>query len=198
MGRMVAEYFAPVCIFTREAAHALIQVQNALEKHNPHYRLKIFDTYRPTGAVSDFANWAEDIQDQKMKNDYYPEINKKDLFELGYISNRSGHSRGSTIDLTIAICNESHSPNAIQQHWKNRNFDALQAIPELDMGTNFDFFGELSHTANPGITHRARQNRLLLKNLMEAAGFENYPLEWWHYTLKNEPFPDTYFSFPVR
>lgn len=180
MGRIIQDYFSPRCILTEKAATALVQVQNALEKLNTQYRLKIFDAYRPTTAVADFKHWAQDLNDQKMKAHYYPDLSKAELFELGYIAEQSSHSRGSTVDLTITMLNASGGEL------------------ELDMGTPFDFFGELSHTANDQIASKSKQNRALLVDLMESQGFENYPLEWWHYTLKSEPFPDTYFSFPVR
>lgn len=183
VGRKIQDYLKPVCIMTQEAHDALIQVQNALDTYaeeDTQYRLKIFDAYRPVNAVNDFKQWSLDESDIKMKDCYYPDFNKRDLFTLGYIAEKSGHSRGSTVDLTIVKL----QPNS----------DHL----ELDMGTAFDFFGELSHTLNPNISETAKKNRLLLKTLMEEHGFENYHKEWWHFTLKNEPFKDQYFNFPIK
>lgn len=180
LGRPVAGYHAPVCIMTKAAAQALIQVQNDLDQLSNGYRLKIFDAYRPTEAVDDFITWSQIASDQKAKAIYYPDISKETLFDLGYISKRSGHSRGSTVDLTITRMD----PTTGQEL-------------ELEMGTLFDYFGERSHTASIHILEHAKKNRAFLKDAMEKQGFENYPLEWWHFTLKDEPFPDTYFNFPI-
>jgi zinc D-Ala-D-Ala dipeptidase len=183
VGQVVDGYHEKICIISEPAAVALIAVQDALDKLQKDYRLKIFDTYRPTSAVDHFSRWAADANDQKMKAEYYPDLNKADLFELKYIAEKSSHSRGSTVDLTITVEKDPKSKAPDQ---------------ELDMGTAFDFFDDRSHTANPTISAVAKANRALLKDLMEAQGFENYKLEWWHYTLKNEPFPDTYFNFDVK
>lgn len=194
VGRVIQDYYANVCIMTEAAANALIKAQDALQQHNPNYRLKIFDTYRPTTAVLDFKHWSLDAEDQKMKDLYYPDITKLNLFEKGYIAEKSAHSRGSTVDLTITeLKNYSKTITNTDSNSTTYTFDE-----ELDMGTAFDFFGERSHTANPNISDAAKSNRALLKEVMESVGFENYHLEWWHFTLKNEPFPDTYFSFPVK
>ena len=128
-------------------------------------------------AVADFKAWAE-TTDEKMKDQYYPSLSKQDIFKNGYVSERSAHARGSTVDLTLVT--------------KNKD------IQEFDMGTPFDYFDPRSHTHNPDISEQAKTNRYLLKTLMENEGFENYPNEWWHYTLKAEPFPDIYFDFPVN
>jgi zinc D-Ala-D-Ala dipeptidase len=196
LGRIVKDYLAPVCILTKEAAAALMKVQDALEKYHPNYHLKIFDAYRPTTAVSDFKVWANDAYDQKMKALYYPDIDKPSLFEQGYIAEKSGHSRGSTVDLTITVLKDEMSRENLSLGPLSEQKQIIDV--ELPMGTPFDFFGDSSHTANKDISDEAKRNRQLLKDLMESAGFENYKLEWWHYTLKNEPFPDTYFSFPIK
>jgi D-alanyl-D-alanine dipeptidase len=180
MGRQVSGYHAPVCILTEEAAGALIALQDVLDKKHRGLCLKIFDAYRPQQAVKDFKNWSLDPHDQIMKSAYYPTLPKPELFKQGYIAEESSHSRGSTVDLTLAERQSEHHHQ------------------ELDMGTIFDYFHEHSHTDNPHISERARTNRLLLKNLMHDQGFENYPFEWWHFTLKNEPFAEQYFDFPVR
>ena len=139
--------------------------------------LKIFDGYRPQQAVNNFVRWAADVGDTKMKAKYYPDVDKKDLFRLNFIAEKSSHSRGSTVDLTLL--------NA-------------ETGEELDMASGFDFFGEISHHNSGLISEHQLQNRNLLKGVMEKHGFIPYPEEWWHYTLDREPYPDTYFDFPVR
>lgn len=182
MGRSAAGYDKKVCILSEEAARALIGVQDDLERLNKGYRLRIFDAYRPTRAVEDFMAWAQEPLDLEKKKIFFPEHDKYQLFEIGYIAAvNSTHSRGSTVDLTITV--------------PANNFLGFE---ELEMGTIFDFFGTKSHTICSDISEKAKNNRKFLNSLMEARGFENYPKEWWHFTLKNEPFPDTYFDFPVR
>lgn len=179
IGRRIAGYDAPKCILTQPAAMALAQVQQKLLTNN--LSLKVFDGYRPQTAVNDFIAWGQDEQDQQQRAQFYPRVNKADFFKLGYLAEKSGHTRGSTIDLTIvqiSLIDGTHQA--------------------LDMGTPFDFMDELSHTLNPGIQDQALANRLLLRDVMAEAGFEGYPLEWWHFTLANEPFPDTYFDFAVK
>lgn len=174
-GRVVDGYESPKCILTRQAAEALKSVQEELNRYS--MSLKIYDAYRPQGAVDDFVRWWKDSSDTGMKNEYYPDVPKEQLFREGYISLKSAHSRGSTVDITIVM---------------------LPQKQELSMGGNFDLFGKISNTEFKNIKPFQKVNRLLLKSLMEKHGFVNYPMEWWHYTLKNEPFPDTYFIFPVR
>lgn len=178
LGRNVKGYESPRCILTADAAHAITKVQQLLKPLS--LGLKIFDGYRPQQAVNDFIAWSRDPLDQKMKQQYYPNIDKADLFKLNYLAKKSGHSRGSTIDLTII-------------HISSYN----KKITELTMGTEFDFMDELSHTLSPLIQGEAHQNRILLRDLMITAGFKPIATEWWHFTLENEPFPDTYFDFPV-
>lgn len=180
IGRPVAGYEAPQCIMTLSAAKALAKAQHTLKLQHPSLSLKIFDCYRPQTAVNDFIEWSKDIKDQKMKNQYYPRVNKADFFTLGYVAAKSGHTRGSTVDLTIV----QSEPD--------------QNSKELAMGTRFDFMDELSHSLSEHIQGKPRENRLLLRNIMQEAGFNPYEYEWWHFTLKNEPFPDTYFDFPVK
>ena len=175
IGSRIDGYDAPKCLLTREAALALKYVQEELV--NNRQALKIFDCYRPQQAVDHFVRWAKDLNDQKMKAEYYPSINKKSLFKDGYIAEKSGHSRGSTVDLTIVDLNTNR---------------------ELDMGTRFDYFDPLSHTASNGISKIQRDNRIALKTIMERNGFKNLKEEWWHFTLKNEVFPNRYFDFKVK
>lgn len=179
LGRPVTGYESNKCIISEQAAGALSKIQTELAKHS--YGLKVFDCYRPQMAVDDFIAWSEDPRDQTMKADYYPRVNKADLFDLGYIAKRSGHTRGSSVDLTLVRINT-----------------VLNKPIEVPMGTNFDFLDELSHTDHGGISGEARRNRMILKEAMVAGGFEPYWKEWWHFTLKDEPFPDIYHNFKVK
>ena len=174
IGERIDGYEEPCALITAEAARALKSVSNELGVIG--YRLKVFDAYRPTAAVKQFVFWALEDNDVRMKPYFYPDINKEDTISLGYIASRSSHSRGSTIDLTLLD---------------------MQTGKELDMGTPFDFFGELSHPDNRDVTNEQYENRMLLQRAMVRNGFVPYECEWWHFTLENEPYPDTYFSFPV-
>lgn len=175
IGKPVKGYNQPVAILSQPAAEALKKVQEELSKKG--YNLKIFDAYRPQTAVDNFIAWAKDPADTLNKKHFYPQVEKQDLFNLGYIASKSGHSRGSTVDLTII--------NAATGE-------------ELDMGSSYDFFGEISHHNCTKITSEQKANRELLKQVMIKHGFHPYPEEWWHYILKNEPYPDTFFDFPVE
>ncbi len=199
LGVTVDGYLAPKCLLTREAAMSLAEVQKELEKFS--LALKIYDCYRPQRAVDHFVRWAKDIEDTKTKKEFYPTVDKKNLFQDGYIADKSSHSRGSTVDLTIIPLSASRQPDFINgQKLFECYLPAEKRFPDnsIDMGTGFDCFHELSHTAHKNIGVQQRVNRLLLKTLMEKHGFKNYELEWWHYTLKDEPYPNTYFDFPVE
>lgn len=174
VGRPIDGYDEPQAILTREAADALRSANEALMARG--LRLKVFDAYRPQRAVDDFAAWAADKQDLKMKDEFYPKTDKSKLFDLGYIAYRSGHSRGSTVDLTIV--------------------DA-QTGQELDMGSTFDLFDTISHYATKKISPEQAANRKLLLDTMQAAGFAPITTEWWHFTLKDEPHKKRYHDFPV-
>lgn len=175
LGTRVDGYAQPVCLLTEPAAAALQRVQQDLKQRG--YALKIFDCYRPQRAVDHFVRWVGDVHDRKMKAHYYPNEAKSDLIEEGYIADRSRHSRGSTLDVTLVKKDDG---------------------TELDMGTPYDYFDALSNTSDPRITGELKANRLILKTVMEKHGFVNYAKEWWHYTLRDEPYPDTYFDFPVQ
>ncbi len=138
--------------------------------------IKVFDCYRPVRAVANFVRWARDLNDQKMKDEFYPNVDKRTLFRDGYIASHSGHSRGSTMDLTLAKTDGT----------------------ALDMGTPFDFFSPKSWTADPTITPAQHANRMLLADAMRRRGFRGYDKEWWHFTLRGEPYPATFFDFPVQ
>ena len=175
VGARIAGYEAPIVLLTKEAASALALVNQDLRAKG--YRLVIYDGYRPQRAVDHFVRWAEDTTDIRMKPVFYPDVDKADLFERGFIARRSGHSRGSTVDLTL--------------------FDEKGGTP-LDMGGSFDFFGPLSHPDCPDVTPAQHSNRMLLCQAMLHRGFKPLSTEWWHFTLVDEPYPDTYFDFPIR
>jgi D-alanyl-D-alanine dipeptidase len=199
LGVRVDGYEKPACLLTRRAAEALAGVQKELRPFG--LTVKIYDCYRPQRAVDHFVRWAKDVADTKTREEFYPTIDKRNLFRDGYIAGRSSHSRGSTVDLTLVAL-----PAPVQPPYASG--DALKAcyLPagvrfadnSLDMGTGFDCFNELSHPDNPNIAPAQRSHRLLLKTLMDKYGFNNYDKEWWHFTLRNEPYPDTYFNFPVK
>ncbi len=196
-GRPIPSYNAPVIIVTEPVAHSLKAVQEELKPFQ--LTLKVYDGYRPQDAVDSFSVWAEDSADTLMKAEFYPTLDKPDLFK-GYIAKRSSHTRGSAVDLTIVPL-----PVPPQPTWNPGDPILDGRLPKgerfndnsIDMGTGFDCLDELAHTMNPALPPEVRTNRLLLKTLMEKHGFENYWREWWHFGLVNEPYPDTYFNFPV-
>lgn len=198
LGVQVDGYNAEKCYVTKEAAEALLKVQEELRKFS--LSLKIYDAYRPQRAVDRFVRWAKDLGDTLTKKEFYPTVEKSRLFIDGYIAERSGHSRGSTIDLTIVPIPLPYQPEF------NIDDQCECFEPEtkrfkdnsIDMGTGFDCFHPLSHTENPDLNPQQRANRLLLKSLMDKYGFRNLPEEWWHFTLRNEPFPETYFDFVIE
>ena len=174
VGRPIDGYQAPRCLLTQPAANALAEVARDLAERG--LRIKVFDCYRPARAVADFVRWARDWRDQAAKREFYPGVDKRTLFRDGYIASHSGHSRGSTIDMTLARADGT----------------------ELDMGTPFDFFSPKSWPAASNVTAEQHTNRMRLAATMQRRGFRGYPKEWWHFTLRNEPFPDTYFDVPVQ
>lgn len=175
VGTRVDGYEQPVALMTREAAQALKAVSD--EAMSLGYRLKIWDTYRPQMAVDHFCRWGENVTDTLTKRYFYPYLDKDVVFDQGYIARRSGHSRGSVVDLTLVD---------------------MKTGRDIDMGYGFDWFGGESHPDYRGITEEQYANRMLLRGLMLKHGFLPIEEEWWHFILKNEPYPDTYFTFPVR
>lgn len=175
IGKRIDGYQSNKLILTKETALALKQVQEELLSQN--LCLLVYDGYRPQKAVNHFMRWAENLTDTVNKKAFYPDVDKLNLFVEEYIAARSGHSKGSTLDVTI--------------------IDGNTGKP-LDMGSNYDFFGEASWVDYQNITDQQKANRKLLQTVMLKYGFKNYPKEWWHFTLKNEPFPNTYFNFPVK
>ena len=175
VGDRIDGYEMPCALMTIEAAQALKKVSDDVMRMG--YRLKVYDAYRPQKAVDHFVRWAKDVKATRMKKYFYPKIDKSRLFPEEYIMEKSGHTRGSTIDLTL--------------------FD-MKTGKEVDMGGTFDYFGEESHPDYKGkLTKRQLKNRQILRNAMLRHGFKPLETEWWHFTLKDEPYPDTYFTFPV-
>lgn len=191
VGTRIDGYEQPLALLSREAAAALVEVADRLRSEG--YRLKIYDAYRPQRSVDHFARWAVDISATKMRHFFYPDVDKRNLFSLGYICSQSSHTRGSTVDLTLVDANGE----------------------DVDMGTLFDFFGPESHPDHCGdpetgkysgetnslrnpITARQFANRMMLRNAMLSHGFAPFDSEWWHFTLRNEPYPNTYFNFPIK
>ncbi len=178
VGVPVDGYDASRCYLLRPVAEALQRVEAGLRERQQ--RLLVFDCYRPVRAVQHFMRWANDPDDQRNKAEFYPLLGK-DALVPQYIAEHSGHSRGATLDLTLMQCDA----------------DGNDCAP-LDMGTGFDYFGELAHTDSPNATAAQRRNRHLLRDAMQAQGFSNYTDEWWHYTLRPEPDPHTAYDFPLR
>ncbi|GGZ09202.1 M15 family metallopeptidase [Streptomyces poonensis] len=198
VGDRVDGYRQPLCILTRPAAEALHKAQTKLLKRG--YTLKVYDCYRPQRAVDHFVRWAEDLDDQRMKTEFYPGVDKTRLFADGYIAEKSGHSRGSTVDLTVVrLPARPTRPYVPGEPLVPCHAPRDERFPDnsVDMGTGYDCFDTLSHTDDPRISDVQRANRQLLKGTLEAVGFVNLPEEWWHFTYKPEPHPDTYFDFPV-
>jgi D-alanyl-D-alanine dipeptidase len=174
VGAPVTGYEVPRCLLSAAAAGALARLQQEIQPFG--LGLIVYDCYRPQRAVNHFMRWSRDPADQKTRARYYPNEDKATLFEKGYLDERSGHSRGSTVDLGLVD----------------------GAGREIDMGTGWDHLDPLSATEAPGVGEAARRNRLLLRALMEKHGFRNYPAEWWHFTLVGEPWPARYFDLPIR
>ena len=174
VGERIDGYEEPVALITIEAARALKSVANEMNVQG--YRLKIFDAYRPLCAVKHFVLWGIEDQDIRMKPYFYPDLQKQELFSGGYIASRSSHTRGSTVDLTLLD---------------------MTTGKELDMGSPFDLFSGISHPDSRQVTDEQYANRMTLQSVMVRNGFEPIDCEWWHFTLQDEPYPDTYFEFPV-
>jgi len=175
VGDTIEGYHSNKLIITKETADKLMLVQEELQSQN--LCLKVYDGYRPQRAVNHFIRWARDLNDTINKSQFYPDVAKENLFKEEYIASRSGHSRGSTLDLTI--------------------INVITGEP-LDMGSPYDFFGQQSWVDYQSISETQKMNRQLLQTVMLKHGFRNYPKEWWHFTLRGEPFPETYFDFVVE
>ncbi|WP_229924504.1 M15 family metallopeptidase [Streptomyces sulfonofaciens] len=197
-GVPVDGYRRPMCILTRAAATALHKAQRELLAEG--YSLKVYDCYRPQRAVDWFVRWAKDLDDQRMKAEFYPRVDKTRLFADGYIAEQSGHSRGSTVDLTVVRLPALPTRPYLPGEPLKPCYGPRQArFPDnsIDMGTGFDCFDTLAHTDDPRITGAQRVHRDFLRDVLSRQGFVNLPEEWWHYTFQPEVFPDTYFDFPI-
>lgn len=197
LGRPVKGYETGACILTRSTALALARVQKELLQSR--LSLKVYDCYRPQMAVDEFIAWSQRPDDHLTKTEFYPRVNKSDVFKLGYVAEKSGHSRGSTVDLTIGPIGGESAIYLTEQPLIPCIAPYTQRFKDggIDMGTGYDCMDELSHNDNLNIGPVAYYNRLLLKALMEKQGFSDYTPEWWHFTLKDEPYPNDYFNFPV-
>jgi len=196
VGNPIPGYDAGLCILTFQAADQLAKVQEAALKQN--YSLKVYDCYRPQRAVDAFYQWSEKTKDTLMKKAFYPRVEKKNLFAQGYIAKSSGHSRGSTVDLTLVKIKGKltlSSANSTACYGKTL---AYLNDNSINTGTRFDCFDPSAHVFYPDLSSEQKANRQLLRRLMLAQGFKPYGKEWWHFTLKNEPYPNTYFDFLVR
>ena len=174
VGDRIDGYEAPVALLTREAARALKAVAGEVNAQG--YRLKVFDAYRPACAVRHFVLWGVEDLDLRMKPYFYPDLEKQELFKRGYIASQSSHSRGSAVDLTLLD---------------------MRTGKEVDMGSPFDLFSPLSHPDSTGVTDEQRENRMFLQKAMTRNGFAPIDCEWWHFALRDEPYPEIYFEFPV-
>ena len=174
IGDRIDGYLEPIALLTKEAAAALKAASSEAVRNG--YRIKVYDAYRPQRAVEHFVRWAKDLNDTRMKSIFYPEVSKENLFLEGYIAEHSGHSRGSTVDITL--------------------FDMAKGC-EADMGGYFDYFGEISHSDYKELDEKQYNNRMLLRRIMVNCGFTPLREEWWHFTLEDEPFRDTYFDFAI-
>lgn len=175
IGKPISGYDSDSLILSKNAALALDKIQKILKPQG--YELKIFDAYRPQKAVNHFVEWAKDLNDTLMKRDFYPHTKKSSLFQEGYIAEKSSHSRGSTIDLTLVFS---------------------QSLEELDMGSPYDFFGKISWLSDSTLSPLQYNNRRFLQSIMEENSFVQLPQEWWHFTLKKEAFPNQYFDFDIK
>lgn len=199
VGRPIKGYEVATCILTKPAALALKKIQAELRQKN--LSLKVYDCYRPQAAVEDFVTWSTMPSEQKMKTEFYPRVDKSNLFHDGYIAKHSGHSRGSTVDLTVV------DQRMLQQATYQDGQPLAQCFAQrtvrfhdnsIEMGTGYDCLDPTAFPSDKTVGMTAYSNRLLLRNVMMKYGFEPYDKEWWHFNLKNEPFPKQYFNFPVK
>jgi len=198
IGKKIDGYKSNKVILTKNAAEALSEAQKELLKDG--YSLVVYDAYRPQKAVDSFIQWSIDNTTQTEKIKYYPDINKEDVFKLGYVAKKSGHSRGSTVDVTIIKSNELLSNNVEITSRKLINSESILYLNDntIDMGSSFDLLSEVSHHDTHLIEHKFLERRNYLRAIMKKHGFNEYQKEWWHYTLNNEPFPDSYFDFDIE
>ncbi|RRO15663.1 D-alanyl-D-alanine dipeptidase [Saccharopolyspora rhizosphaerae] len=198
-GDPVPGYDEPMCVLTRPLAEALHEAQQRFLRQG--YTLKVYDCYRPQQADDRFVEWAQDLDDQRMKAEFYPDFDKSQLYSAGYIAENSGHSRGSSVDLTLvrlpAPPQRAYVPGeplvpCTEPAGKRFSDNSV------DMGTGFDCFDALAHTDDPQVPGDVRAHRDVLRDGLSAVGLRNYPGEWWHFSLRQEPYPNGYFDFPVN
>ena len=197
VGAPVDGYLDPICYLVRPAAAALAKVQKAVKSDG--YGLVMFDCYRPQRAVNHFVRWSEG-KDAATKQQYFPDLDQSQLFELGYIAKRSGHSRGATVDVGLLKLSSNHSSDDLGRERPTKcqhRFERSKAEGHVDFGSDYDCFDAMSHTASREVSQHAMANRRYLVEVMARFGFENYDKEWWHFTYRPEPFPETYFDFPI-
>ena len=200
IGTRIDGYREARCLVTRQTGAALAKVQARVKAQG--YTLKVYDCYRPQRAVDQFVRWGKRLSDQKMKREFYPRVRKSRVFKEGYIAEKSGHSRGSTVDLTLVKLPQRRK-DGDSAAWRQRLTDCAGPFAKrfrdssVDMGTGYDCFDVRSHPLSYRITRTRKANRLRLRAAMLAEGFEPLATEWWHFTLKKEPFPETFFDFPV-
>ena len=197
VGGPVDGYLDPICYLARPAASALAKVQEAVKRDG--YGLVMFDCYRPQRAVNHFVRWSEG-KDAATKKQYFPDLDQSQLFELGYIAKRSGHSRGATVDVGLIKLSSNHSSDDLGRERPAKcqhRFERSKAEEHVDFGSDYDCFDSMSHTASREVSQHAITNRRYLVEVMARFGFENYDKEWWHFTYRPEPFPETYFDFPI-
>ena len=201
IGRPIYGYDISACWLTEPAAIALVKVHQILGKSG--FGLVIFDCYRPQHAVNDFVQWASQ-QHKDRKAEFYPRVAKRKLFDAGYIAKRSGHSRGSTVDLAIRrilptepMARDNKIERERPEHCQS-DFKRAQSSGQLDFGSDYDCFDHLSHTDNKSVSAEAKKNRQFLVSILKTHGFINYPKEWWHFTLRPEPYPNRYFDFTIE
>ncbi len=199
VGHPIVGFKKAKCILTREAAKALGEVEQEIKGMS--LTLKVYDCYRPMKAVNFLVNWVKDKDDQKMKEEFYPKAVKSTLFQVGYLSSKSSHARGSAVDLTLVKLPVAKQETFSEEmKLKNCTLPQIQRFGDnsVDMGTGYACFDPLSYTTAPEVSADQRKNRFILKAIMEKHGFNNFAPEWWHYTFKHEPFTDKYFDFDVE
>lgn len=197
VGRPIAGYGPPSsAMLSRAAAAGLKRAQDKFAEDG--YRIVIYDAYRPEKAVNEFIAWSLDVNDNKMRDWFYPAIDKSTLFERGFLAKKSTHSRGCAVDMSIIKDNRLPANFTPSKRVLNDGTEfTFLRDGSVDMGTHFDYFGEASYTASSNIPMKASDNRMYLKKIMEFCGFENFHKEWWHFTFINEPYPDQYFDFDI-
>lgn len=197
MGKIWRGYEKPYVILTEQTALALKKAQEKFKKDG--YSLVVYDGYRPQDAHEYFVAWMKDEKDQKRKEWYYPRVAKNQLIERGFTADKSSHSRGSAVDVSLIPLEQTiHTPEPHQRRLEDGTMITYLDDGTLDMGTSLDFFDDASDAESPLVNQTYRRRRLYLKRIMETCGFRGIAKEWWHFSLEEEPFPQTYFNFPIR